>query len=475
MNDQSDRDGEILKNLFSEVEAFLSTDRESSCADPMDPERLSKLLHLDREGGIEDPETLKHWVAQYFRYAVKTHHFGFNNRMWAGANISSIVGEIAAAVSQTDAGSYEAAPVSVLMEKYMIRQMLDLAGFSSGEGQMTTGSSNANMIAMMSARNLVSEHMKSTGLFGHGKLYAFVSSDAHYSLDKAVNILGIGLDQLVKIPVDDHGRMELAALQREMDRVIAGGGKPFFVAATMGTTVRGAYDPLPELVRLREKYKFWLHADGAWGGAAIFSDSLKSKYLRGLDEADSFTMDFHKMPGTSLICNVLLFNKRPGIMDFVCNVGDKSYLHRKEREGEEYNLGAYSLQCGRRVDSLKWFLDWKFYKKEGFAARIEKYHRLAELGERIVGETDELEMVVPRESFNLCFRYKADGDKNRFNELLRKELHRRGLTLVAQAYIRGEVSLRLLLTHKDMEEEQLRDFFGNVVLTGRDLSGLSQL
>lgn len=457
------------------MESFLTSDRGMPYSDRKEPEELSELLELDLERGIEDPETLKHWVETYFRYAVKTHHFGFNNRMWAGANISSIVGEIAAAVSQTDAGSYEAAPVSVLMEKYMIRQMLDLAGFSRGEGQMTTGSSNANMIAMMSARNLLSDHMKSSGLFGHQKLYAFVSSDAHYSLDKAVNILGIGLDQLVKIPVDDHGRMDPVMLQKEMDRVVSSGGKPFFVTATMGTTVRGAYDPLPELVKLREQYHFWLHADGAWGGAAIFSYRLKEKYLAGLEQADSFTMDFHKMPGTSLICNVLLFNNRPGIMDFVCNVGDKSYLHRKEREGEEYNPGAYSLQCGRRVDSLKWFLDWKFYKKEGFAGRIEKYHRLAELGEQIVRETEELEMVVPRESFNLCFRYNAEGDKNSFNELLRKELHKRGITLIAQAFIAGDVSLRLLMTHKDMEEEHLRGLFRKIVSTGRSLDRLSQL
>lgn len=471
MSDQNHRDINILENLFQSVESFLSADRKGEYATPMDPEELKKFLELDREGDAEDPETLKHWVDTYLRYAVKTHHYGFNNRMWAGANISSIVGEITTAVSQTSAGSYEAAPVSVLMEKYMINQMLKLAGFHRGEGQMTTGSSNANMVAMMSARNIVTERLKTSGLFGHQKLYAFVSRDAHYSMDKAVNILGIGLDQLIKIPIDEHGRMRLDVLQNEMDRVLGDGGKPFFVAATMGTTVRGAYDPLPELVRLRDRYKFWLHVDGAWGGAALFSDRLKEKYLKGLEDADSFTMDFHKMPGTSLICNVLLFNKRPGIMDFVCNVGDKSYLHRKESEGEDYNLGAYSLQCGRRVDSLKWFLDWKFYRKEGFANRIEKYHRLAELGEKIIEESDELELVVPRESFNLCFRYKTEEPINAFNENLRKELHKRGKTLIAQAYIDGVTTMRLLITHKEMDDELIRQLFRNIISVGRDLSG----
>lgn len=469
MDDNIKKDREILENLFGSIEKFLSSSRESSFGTYIEPAGLRKLLNLDEEGPMEDPETIRRWIDTYFQYAVKTHHFGFNNRMWAGANIPSIAGEIAVAVSQTDAGSYEAAPVSVLMEKYMIGRMVELAGFESGEGQMTTGSSNANMIAMMSARNLLSEHMKSTGLFGRNKIYAFASGDAHYSLDKAVNILGIGLEQLIKIPVDDHGRMNVPFLEEEIERVLREGGTPFFVAATMGTTVRGAYDPLPELLKLREKYKFWLHADGAWGGAAIFSDSLKARYLKGLESVDSYTMDFHKMPGTSLICNVLLFNKKPGIMDYVCNVGDKSYLHRKESDEEEFNPGAYSLQCGRRVDSLKWFLDWKYYGKEGFARRMEKYHRLAELAEEIIIESDELEMVVPRESFNVCFRFRSGGDDNNFNGVLRKELQKSGKTILAFASIKGVFSFRLLLTHKDMDDDVLRGIFREIISTGNRL------
>lgn len=469
MSRENEIEKQILKNLFESIESFLSTDKSADITKALDPPELLEELNLSKEGEREDPETLKFWVDRYLQYAVKTHHYGFSNRMWAGANISSIVGEIASAVSQTSAGSYEAAPVSVLMEKYMIGEMLKLVGFTHGEGQMTTGSSNANMIAMMTARNLVCDHMKSTGLFGREKLFAFVSENAHYSLDKAVNILGIGLDQLVKIPVDQSGRMDLKVLAEKMDRVQEEGGRPFFVTATMGTTVRGAYDPLRELVPLREKYGFWLHADGAWGAAAIFSDSLKAKYLKGLEEADSFTMDFHKMPGTSLICNVLLFNKRPGVMDFVCNVGDKSYLHRKEGEGEDYNLGAYSLQCGRRVDSLKWFLDWKFYKKEGFAARIEEYHRLAELGEKFIRESHELEMVVPRESFNLCFRYRIDKNSNLFNKTLRERLHKSGSMLLAYAFIDGVLTFRLLLTHKGMDEKVLLTLLQKIIVTGKEL------
>ncbi len=80
--------------------------------------------------------------------------------------------------------------------------MLELVGFTNGEGQMTTGSSNANMIAMMAARNLTNDSVKQSGLFGQQKLFAFVGADSHYSMDKAANILGIGTDQLIKVPLN---------------------------------------------------------------------------------------------------------------------------------------------------------------------------------------------------------------------------------------------------------------------------------
>lgn len=469
MDNESKKDIKILDELFKSIELYMTSDKYGEYSHVIEPEELKDILKLENIGDVEDPHIIKHWIDTYLKYSVKTHHYGFNNRMWSGANIPSIAGEIASVISQTSAGSYEAAPVSVLMEKFMIDEMLTLTGFNDGEGQMTTGSSNANMIAMMSARNLVSENMKSTGLFGQQELYAFVSADAHYSFDKTVNILGIGLEHLIKIPVDKHGQMNVSLLETAIQNVIDNGGNPFFVGATLGTTVRGAYDPLTDIIELRDKYNFWLHADGAWGGSAIFSDTLKKRYLEKLESVDSFTMDFHKMPGTALICNVLLFNNRIGIMDFVCNVGDKSYLHRKIGDGEEYNLGSYSLQCGRRVDSLKWFLDWKYYQKSGFAQRIEKYHNLAILGEQIILKSDVLEMVVPRESFNLCFRYKVEGDQNLFNQKLRDEMHKSGKTLVAYGYIGESVALRLLLTHKSMNETILKNFFNAVIETGNRL------
>jgi len=454
--------GKIIDNYFSEQQGHL--------VEYLPPDELAKVLHLHTPEGDADWQDLFSWVEKYLSYSVKTSHPGFVNRMWSDANLPSIIGEIVAAISNTSSCTYESAPVSTLMEKYMLQKMLDIVGFENGEGQMTTGSSNANMIAMMAARNSSFEDVKQKGLFAGQELFCFVNADAHYSMDKAANILGIGTEHLIKIPADSFGQMDVAVLEKRILDVRGSGAIPFFVGATAGTTVRGAYDPLHELLKLRGKYNFWLHVDGAWGGAVVLSDTLRHRYLKGIEAVDSFTMDFHKMPGTALVCNVLLINHRPHLLGNVCGAGDVSYIFREGEDAEFYNLGAHSLQCGRRVDALKWFLDWKFYGQAGFAKRIETYHQLCLYAEEVVENTPELEMLVPRESFNVCFRFKAaERYVNEFNLALRMKLYTSGVSLIGYGYIDSQLALRLLITHKNFGRTDIAAYFAQLVAVGKTL------
>ena len=461
----------IFERLM-QVLARYSRQRETGTfVEYLDPEDLRQQLQLDEQGTQGDWDAIFDWVEKYLTYAVKTSHPGYVNRMWAGANPPSMIGEMVAATTNTSACTYETAPVSTLMEKYLLRTMLDLVGFENGSGQMTTGSSNANMIAMMAARNSVDCAIKQEGLFGRAELFGFVNANAHYSMDRAANILGLGSHHLIKIPVDEHGRMRMDTLEQRLAEVADAGGIPFFVAATAGTTVRGAYDPLQPLLELRRRYRFWLHVDGAWGGAVIFSDRLRQQYLPHLEQADSFTLDFHKMLGAALMCNVLLFNHRPHILREVCSAGDESYIFREGEDGEIRDLGTMSLQCGRRVDSLKWFLDWKFYGQAGLAVRVEKYLDLCAYAEQQVERAEELEMVVPRESFNICFRYRPPQGVPvaAFNKALRDRMHRTGRSLVGTGLVDGELVLRLLITNINVDTPQIDTFFRAVIETGREL------
>ncbi len=462
---------EIFQRLAQLFAAYQKEQTKGDYVAYLEPGELQKRLDLEREGQPGDWQGLFHWVETYLRYAVKTAHPGYLNRMWAGANLPSIIGEMTAALTNTSACTFETAPVSTLMEKYLIQSMLDLVGFQDGAGQMTTGSSNANMIAMLAARNRCSHCVKQKGLFGGQKLFAFVNEEAHYSLDRAANILGLGSEHLVKVPADEHGRMDTQFLAAELERVSQAGGKAFFVTATAGTTVRGGYDRLEPLLPLRERYHFWLHVDGAWGGPVVFSPKLRAQYLPLLKEADSFTLDFHKMPGTALMCNVLLMQGNTSQLRQALSAGDESYIFREGEDGSVRDLGTLSLQCGRRVDSLKWFLDWKFYGREGLARRVEQYLELCAYAEAQVQQKAELEMVVPRESFNICFRYRppAGVDAAALNTAIRGRMQRQGRYLVGTGFVRGELALRLLVANTQVGRPEIDDFLATVVRTGREI------
>jgi len=425
---------------------------------------LSNILDVEKES-VGQWDDIYKWVEQYLKYSINTSNPNFVNRMWSGANLPSIIGEVIVAATNTSSCTYESAPVATILERYMINEMLALVGFENGSGQMTTGSSNGNMISMMVARNRVTESVKKEGLFNHAKLFAFVNEDAHYSLDKAANIIGIGTDQLVKIKTHDDGSIVAEDLEKAIEKVIQADGVPFYVCATLGTTVKGAYDSITKLVRLRDKYKFWLHGDGAWGGAALVSDHLKSKLLKDVEQLDSFTMDFHKMLGSSLMCNFLLLNHRH-LLTKTCADGDNSYIFRDD----DYDSGHSSLQCGRRIDSLKWFLDWKFYGKEGFSDRVENYYELAKFSEQYINKSDALEMVSKRASFNTCFRFKPkSNDADAFINKLRETLYEEQKALLALAYVDNKLIFRLLISNTNIDKDTLQNLFSAIINTGNRL------
>ncbi len=460
------QDQDILQKI-AQVFATLNFKKSNQLIKYQTINELEKTLNLNKQGS-QCWEEVFTWVGQYLEYSPNTSHPNFANRMWSGANQPSIVGEIVTALSNTSNCTFESAPVAALMEKYMIEQMLDIVGFKNGEGQMTTGSSNANMIAMMVARNQALKEVKKQGLFNQKPLFAFVNKDAHYSLDKAANILGIGTHHLIKIATFEDGSINTTLLDKKIKKIKQQGGLVFFVCATLGTTVRGAYDDIKVLTVLKNKHSFWLHGDGAWGGAAIMSLKLKKKFLTGVEHLDSFTMDFHKMLGSNLMCNFFLLNHQR-LLSCTCADGDGSYIFRDN----SVDLGVASLQCGRRVDSLKWFLDWKFYTKQGFSDRIENYYQLAKFAEDFINTSVDLEMVLKRTSFNVCFRFKTNHpDKNNFNQRLRDRLYQEQHTLLSLAYVENFLVFRLLISNINMDKVKLISLLNRLIKTGKELNNV---
>mgnify|MGYP001103820191 CR=1 FL=1 len=340
----------------------------------------------------------------------------------------------------------------------LIEKMLSYTGWASGTGSMLTGGSNTNMVAMLLARNAIFKGSKLEGITGLPKLAVFVSERSHFSMLKGANTIGIGQNSVIKVKLDESGRMRGPALKDAIEATLKKGYLPFMVCSTAGTTETGSFDAIDEVAKVAENYELWHHVDGSWGGSMILSEQRRQLFS-GLERADSFSWNPHKLMNIPLICSVLLV-KDKNVMREEIQSYDADYIYHKS-DTSSYDLGPSSLQCGRRVDSLKLWLAWKYYGDQGYAERIEHLFQLAEHANQFIEQNDQLELMFPTQTLNVNFRVKTPESVNsdEFNERLRYELLKEGKTMVNYCWLENGLSIRLILLNPDLSKKDISRFF----------------
>ena len=214
--------------------------------------------------------------------------------------------------------------MATLIEMELVKKMTTIIGYENGFGTFVTGGSNANLVAMLAARDRIYPRSKNEGLFDNKILCAFLSRESHYSYIKAGYQLGIGIDQIIRVSCDQTGHMEPNSLSTEITNAIDGGKIPFFVGATAGTTIRGVFDPIEKINEICKSHDLWFHIDGSWGGSVLLSKQ-HSELLDGSEESDSFAWCAHKMMGVPLMCTVILM-KDKDVLRNINNVPSTDYL-----------------------------------------------------------------------------------------------------------------------------------------------------
>ncbi len=462
---------ESLKDLYTIIDRYLENEMSGNRVLTYEqPKDLAELLEINIDSKGESLDDLYKNVENYLKYCVNTGNRQFFNQLYGGFNLPAFVGSVVTGLTNTSMYTYEVAPAATLLEMQLIDRMCKMTGYPDGDGILVTGGSNANLIAMFSARNRVQPAGKREGMYGAERLVAFVSDQSHYSFGTAANVLGLGTEAIVKVASDESGRMIPEALDRSIKRQRKEGRAPFFVAATAGTTLLGAYDPIPAVASICERERCWLHVDGSFGGSAILSKRGR-ELLRGVDRADSFAWNPHKLMNIPLICSAILVREK-GMLERNLLVEGADYIFH-DTDTMDYDLGKKSIQCGRVVDALKLWLAWKYYGDEGYAERIDHLFALAGYLGRKIEEEPRLELMAPIQSFTVCFRY-ACREKDRrdeFNYTLRENLRKRGTSLVNYGYLDGELVIRFVVVNPEVEPADIDRFVANVVAEGMCLEG----
>uniref|UniRef100_A0A915EBV0 Uncharacterized protein n=1 Tax=Ditylenchus dipsaci TaxID=166011 RepID=A0A915EBV0_9BILA len=362
------------------------------------PAEMSQIIDL---GIPEKPMNLSQLLKcceEVLRLGVKTGHPRFFNQISCGLDLVSMAGEWLTATCNTNMFTYEISPVFILMEKEIIRRMIQLIGWPTGEGDaiFSPGGALANLYAMNAARHHHFPRVKPLGMTSVPTLCTFTSEDSHYSIKSAAAALGIGTDNCFIIATDKIGRMIPEALEQKIIKCKSEGLYPFFVCATAGTTVYGAWDPLPQISEICQRHKVWMHVDAAWGGGLLLSPEHRHK-LVGIERAQSVTWNPHKLMGALLQCSAC-FIRHEGLL-FQTNQQSADYLFNKT----SLMIALMTLEtrlCS--VEGTTTFLNWN----ARLSQTSESTHAINTVLHTEDKNTEGYEMVIEQpEYLNVCFWY----------------------------------------------------------------------
>ncbi|KAK3551695.1 hypothetical protein QTP70_022558 [Hemibagrus guttatus] len=356
----------------------------------------NELLQRNNWELSDEPETLDDILISCratLKYAIKTAHPRYFNQLSTGLDMVGLAADWLTSTANTNMFTYEVAPVFVLLEYVTLKKMREIIGWEDGRGDgiFSPGGAISNMYAMLLARYKMFPEVKEKGMSSVPKLVAFTSENSHFSIKKGAAALGIGTESVICIKADERGKLIPSDLERRIVEAKQKGFVPFFVSATAGTTVYGAFDPLIAISDICKKYNIWMHVDGAWGGSLLMSRKHRWK-LNGVERANSMTWNPHKMMAVPLQCSALLVREE-GLMQS-CNQMQACYLFQQDKQYDlSYDTGDKALQCGRHVDIFKLWLMWRAKGTIGFEAQIDKCLELSEYLYNKIKDREGYEMV----------------------------------------------------------------------------------
>jgi aromatic-L-amino-acid/L-tryptophan decarboxylase len=453
-------DREAMRRMLEPVvEAIL--ERHSSLRDQpawrgASREALRELVRPDSiESGTPFDELLEHVLRDVLDHAGRIDHPRFMAFVPSSPVWPSILGDILAAGFNVFGGTWLASSGPSTVELEVLSWFKRWIGFGdSAAGLLTSGGSAANMLAIACARL--------TRYGGHEpRAVLYVSGEAHSSVTRAAAMLGFHRDRVRHVPTDDGLRMRADALEDMADADRAAGLEPFMLIANAGSTNTGAIDPLVSLRAVADAYGMWLHADAAYGGFAVLAEDGRAA-LRGLDAADSVTLDPHKWLFQTFEAGCLLVRDGHRLGDafhvMPDYLQDTAVTRQRHADDGEVNFADRGLQLTRATRALKIYLSVRYFGVDAFRAEIARTLELARHAERVILETPSLELLSPAQLGIVCFRnvggVPSEAERDAHNRALVQRLLDSGAGMISSTRVRGRYALRLcIMNHRTRRED----------------------
>ncbi len=370
-----------------------------------------------------------------------------------GGIFHSAPADFLADVTNRYSGVFFASPGAVRMENMLLKWMADVVGYPpESAGNLTSGGSIANLIGIVTARDAFGGNSKD-----FHRMVVYLTEQAHHSVDKALRIAG--LTDAVKrfIPIDDHFRMDAAALDTTIRQDRQAGLLPWLVIASAGTTDTGAVDPLTEIGHIAAHHDLWFHLDGAYGAFFALCEEGR-RMLKGMETSHSIVMDPHKGLFLPYGSGAVLVKDRQALHN--AHYYQANYMQDALASQEELAPADLSPELTKHFRGLRLWLPLKLLGVKPFRAALEEklwlaryfYEKIRSVPGFEVGPYPDLSVVT--------FRYRPpEGDANEFNHTLVQAVQRDGRVFLSSTMLNGKFTLRLAVlafrTHLDTIEKTL--------------------
>ena len=368
----------------------------------------------------------------------------------------SILGELLSSGLGVQGMLWATSPACTELETHILDWMVSMLGLpekflssNTGGGVIQDAASSASLCALLAARERAT-NFASNQQGCDGKLVAYTSSQAHSSIEKAIQVAGIGKQNLRLIDVDDRFAMKPDVLARLMAQDREKGLVPFFVCGTVGTTSSNAIDPIRAIAEICRQQNLWLHVDAAMSGTAALCPEFRHIH-DGLELVDSYCFNPHKWMFTNFDCDCFYVADRKALIQALSVLPE--YLRNKATEsGAVIDYRDWQVPLGRRFRALKLWFVIRHYGVEGLQHHVRQHMVLAQEFVQWVKSDSRFELAAPAPLNLICFRQKAGDDAN---QTIMDRLNRSGDLYLTHTRLQDKLTLRVCIGQANTERRHV--------------------
>ncbi|HRI79817.1 MAG TPA: pyridoxal-dependent decarboxylase [Cyclobacteriaceae bacterium] len=386
-------------------------------------------------------------------------HPGFFAYFPTGASGPSVLAEMLSSTIGAQCMIWLTSPAAEELEERMMEWLRDMLGLPSHfTGVIQDSSSSATLVALLTAREARSEfQINKSGFSGAERYRVYSSSQAHSSVDKDVKITGLGIENLVKIPVDKNFALIPEALTKAIENDLKNGFTPLCVVSTIGTTSSTAIDPIALITAICKKYNCWHHVDASYSGTALLLPEMRWM-SKGVEEADSFVVNPHKWMFTNFDCSAYFVKDKKALINTFSILPE--YLKTPE-DHLVNNYRDWGIPLGRRFRSLKLWFVIRSFGVSGLQAKIREHIGFGKWLEEKIASNRNFELLAPVPLNLVCFRYTPTGitDEKKLNEInanLLQRLNDTGKILLTQTKLGDVYTLRFAAGNEKMTLDDVK-------------------